>query len=117
MVKEMMDLVSPAGRVVTDQDHIITSRHIITHFRHLQPLHTLQTPALVAIISTCRQIVQHLQWLLQQAPAPDVTDFMSNFYILSAHIYNMSSDNVLLLTVLMRCALLGINHLLDIPTA
>ena len=114
MVKEMMDLVSPAGRVVTDQDHIITSRHIITHFRHLQPLHT---PALVAIISTSRQIGQHLQWLLQQAPAPDVTDFMSNFYILSAHIYNMSSDNVLLLTVLMRCALLGINHLLDILTA
>ena len=114
MVKEMMDLVSPAGRVVTDQDHIITSRHIITHFRHLQPLHT---PALVAIISTSRQIGQHLQWLLQQAPAPDVTDFMSNFYILSAHIYNMSSDTVLLMTGLMRCALLGINHLLDILTA
>ena len=111
-----MDLVSPAGRVVTDQDHIITSRHIITHFRHLQPLHT---PALVAIISTSRQIGQHLQWLLQQAPAPDVTDFMSNFYILSAHIYNMSLlyATVLLLTVLMRCALLGINHLLDILTA
>ena len=29
----------------------------------------------------------------------------------------MSSDTVLLLTVLMRCALLGINHLLDILTA